>query len=113
MRPSMRKCSILVNLFSDLQAKVQNLAKGTGDLQEISFEERAERLNHLFMDKIIPFYREIIAQSLQAQFEEQFLDFQTQEYLNRNQKAEMVRSRYEVITREYNSQNVNFDTKHK
>lgn len=58
---------------------MQSLAKGTGELQEVSFEERAERLNQLFLDKIVPFYREMIAQSLQSQFQESLADFQAQE----------------------------------
>lgn len=45
---------------------MQSIAKGTAEVQEISFEERAERLNHLFLDKIVPFYRELIVQSLQS-----------------------------------------------
>jgi len=46
---------------------VQVIGKGSGEFAEISFEERAERLNHLFMDKIVPFYREVIQMSLAAQ----------------------------------------------
>lgn len=61
--------------------KVNALSKGTDELAELSPEERAERLNHLFVDKIVPFYRELVAQSLQAQFDEQFIDYQTQEHL--------------------------------
>lgn len=60
-------------------------------MQEISFEERAERLNHLFIDKVVPFYREMILQSLQSSFEEQLADFQAQELLMRNQKADLIK----------------------
>lgn len=70
-------------------------------MQEISFEERAERLNHLFIDKVVPFYRELILQSLQTSFEEQLADFQAQELLMRNQKADLIKQKYEIITREY------------
>lgn len=70
-------------------------------MQEISFEERAERLNHLFIDKVVPFYREMILQSLQSSFEEQLADFQAQELLMRNQKADLIKQKYEIITREY------------
>jgi hypothetical protein len=52
---------------------VQSLARGAD--QEGSFEERAEKLNHIFVDKIIPFYREIMAATLQSQFAEQLIDF--------------------------------------
>lgn len=86
---------------SELHAKVQSLSKGTGEMQEISFEERAERLNHLFIDKVVPFYRELILQSLQTSFEEQLADFQAQELLMRNQKADLIKQKYEIITREY------------
>ena len=49
---------------------MQALSKGNGEFAELSFEDRAERLNHLFMDKIVPFYRELIAATLQAQYDE-------------------------------------------
>jgi anaerobic ribonucleoside-triphosphate reductase len=70
-------------------------------------------LNALWLDKIVPFYREVIAKSLQAQFEEQLIDYQTQEHLARNQKADLIKQKYELITREYNQQFKNFDSKHK
>jgi len=54
---------------------VQSLAKGTSENQDLSFEERADRLNQLFLDKIVPFYRELIVQSLQSQYDEQLTDF--------------------------------------
>lgn len=76
--------------FSELLQKVQGLVKGA-DEQEVSFEERAERLNHLFVDKIIPFYRELTAETLQSNLQEQLTDFQTQEYITRDKIAEGIR----------------------
>jgi hypothetical protein len=55
---------LYVTSCSDLNGKVQGLAKGVGEFAELSFEDRAERINHLFMDKIVPFYRELIAATL-------------------------------------------------
>ena len=80
---------------------MQILSKGGDEVGDLSFEQRAERLNQLFLDKIVPFYREVVATSLLAMSEEQFIESQTQEHLARNQKADLIKQKFELITREY------------
>jgi hypothetical protein len=98
---------------SELQKEVQGIAKGTAEgTDELSFEQRAEKLNHFYLDKVIPFYREVINKSIQAQLDEQLFDHQAREMLSRNQKADLIRKKFEIITREYDQQNKQFEMKH-
>jgi hypothetical protein len=92
---------------------VQAIGKGSGDFAEISFEERAERLNHLFMDKIVPFYREVIQMSLAAQYDELLTHYKAQEMQLRCDKSFSIKKKFELITREYDQQNKTFDAKHR
>ena len=51
-------------------SRVVELQKGTGDSENMSFEERADALNELFTEQLIPFFRDINAETIQAQVEE-------------------------------------------
>ncbi len=52
-------------------ARVVELQKGSGEAESMSFEERADALNSLFTEQLIPFFREINAATIDAQVEEQ------------------------------------------
>lgn len=56
--------------FRGLMSRVVELQKGTGDSENMSFEERADALNELFTEQLIPFFRDINAETIQAQVEE-------------------------------------------
>ena len=49
-----------------MQTKVQAISKGSGEFAENSCEERAEKLNAVFMDNIVPFYRTVVQMALNA-----------------------------------------------
>lgn len=76
-------------------------------------EEKASQLNALFSERIVPFYRDVIQMTLTAQFDELLVDFKAQEQNLRNQKADLIKQKFEVITREYDQQNKNFELKHR
>ena len=69
---------------SELQAKVT----ASGKAVEEPFEDKAEKINELFVDKIVPFYREVIQMQLTAEFDELLIDFKAQEQKQRNHVAE-------------------------
>jgi len=50
--------------------------------------------------------------SIQTQLDEQLFDHQAREMLNRNQKADLIRKKFEIISREYDQQNKQFEKKH-
>ena len=50
--------------------------------------------------------------TIEAQVEEQLYYQQTLEYQNRGTKADIIRQKYEQITREYNAQNSQFQERH-
>ena len=78
----------------------------------MSFEERADALNSLFIEKLMPFFREINMATIEAQVEEQLYYQQTLEYQNRGTKADIIKQKYEQITREYQGQNKQFQERH-
>ena len=93
--------------------QVTALQTGKGaQMADLSCEERAERLNTLFQDKIIPFSKEINVRSVNSQADGQLYYNQVLEYQNRNMKAEIIKAKFEQITREYNGQNKQFQEKH-
>ena len=55
-----------------------------------------------------PLQKQINAATIEAQVQEQLFYQQTLEYQNRGNKADIIRQKYEQITREYNSQNSQF-----
>ena len=71
----------------------------------MSFEQRGDALNDLFTERLIPFLREVNSTTIEAQVQEQLYYHQTLEYQNRGAKADIIRQKYEQITREYNAQN--------
>jgi len=52
-------------------SRVSDLQKGTGEAENLSFEERADALNELFTNELIPFFRDINTATIEAQVEEQ------------------------------------------
>lgn len=93
-------------------SRVSDLQKGTGEAENLSFEERADALNELFTNELIPFFRDINTATIEAQVEEQLYYQQTLEYQSRGAKADIIRQKYEQITREYNGQNKQFAERH-
>ena len=81
-------------------------------MADLTCEERAERMNTLFLEKIIPFLKEINTRSVNSQADGQLYYSQALEYQNRNTKAEIIKAKFESITREYNGQNKQFQEKH-
>ena len=57
--------------ISSLTAQISELQKGSGEAEALSFEERADRLNELFTEKVVPFLRQVNAAAIKAQVEEQ------------------------------------------
>lgn len=57
----------------------------------MSFEERAEVLNDLFLNRMQPLQKQINVATIQAQVEEQLFYQQTLEYQNRGGKADIIR----------------------
>lgn len=75
--------------------RIVELHKGTGDSEKMSFGERADALNELFTEQLIPFFRDINAANIEAQVEEQLYYQQTLEYQNRETKADLIKQKYE------------------
>ncbi len=71
--------------------KVLDLQKGTGSAENMSFEDRADALNELFMNKLLPFFRDINTATIESQVEEQLYYQQTLEYQNRATKADLIK----------------------
>ena len=67
----------------------------------MSFEERGDAINDIFTDRLVPLLRQINAATIEAQVDEQLYYQQTLEYQNRGNKADIIRQKYEQITREY------------
>lgn len=61
---------------------------------------------------MIPFLKEINTRSINSQADGQLYYNQALEYQNRNTKAEIIKAKFEQITREYNNQNKTFQEKH-
>ena len=93
-------------------AKVAELQSGSGEAEGLSIEQRAESLNSLFTDQVVPFLREINEAAVNSQIDEQLFYQQTLEHQNRGAKAEIIRQKYEQITREYQAQNRQFEERH-
>jgi hypothetical protein len=96
----------------ELIAKVAEMSKGSGQAAELSIEQRSEAVNDLFTKSVIPLLREIHSASIESAIAEQLFYQQTLEYQNRNAKADIIRQKYEQITREYNAQNKQFQERH-
>ena len=74
----------------------------------MSYEQRADRLNQLFLEKIIPFIRDVNERAMNSASDGQLFYSQALEYSNRANKAEIIKAKFENITREYNGQNKQF-----
>ena len=46
-------------VFNALMARVGELQAGTGDVENMTIEERTEELNLLFTEQVVPLLREI------------------------------------------------------
>ena len=77
-------------------------------MADLSYEERAERMNTLFHEKMIPFLKEVNTRGVNSQAESQLFYNQALEYQNRGMKADIIKAKFESITREYNAQNKQF-----
>ena len=71
-------------------------------MADLSYEERAERMNTLFHEKMVPFLKEVHAKGMNSQAESQLFYNQALEYQNRGMKADIIKAKFESITREYN-----------
>lgn len=80
--------------------------------KEMSSEERSVALNQLFHDTLIPLIREINNLSVDAEADQQLFYWLTMEYEKRYSAAELMKQRFETITREFQTQNNDFLTKH-
>ena len=69
-------------------------------------------MNTLFHEKIIPFLKEVNARGMNSEAEYQLFNNQSLEYQNRAMKADIIKAKFESITREYNAQNKQFQEKH-
>ena len=78
----------------------------------MSYEQRADRLNQLFLEKIVPFIRDVNERAMNSASDGQLFYSQALEYSNRANKAEIIKAKFENITREYNGQNKQFQEKH-
>lgn len=76
-------------------SKVIELQKGTGHAAEMSFEQRSDAINDLFLNRLQPLQKQINAATILAQVEEQLFYQQTLEYQNRGAKADVIRQKYE------------------
>ena len=92
--------------------QVKQLQTGKGIATELSCEERSEKMNTLFLERIVPFVREVNTRSINSQADGQLHYHQALEYQNRNNKADVIKAKYEQITREYQGQNKQFTEKH-
>ena len=50
--------------------KIMEMQKGTGQAADLSFEQRADSLNELFTESLVPLLREINAATIQSQIDE-------------------------------------------
>ena len=64
----------------EILLKVSELQKGSGHAAEMSFEERADALNDIFLNRLQPLQKQINAATIEAQVEEQLFYQQTLEY---------------------------------
>ena len=92
--------------------RVLELQTGTSHASEKTFEQRADGMNELFSERLVPFMREIYSSIIENQVQEQLYYQQTLEYQNRGAKADIIRQKYEQISREYNAQNKQFAERH-
>ena len=60
--------------------KVLELQKERGQASYMSFEQKADALNNLFSERLIPFLREVSFATIEAQVAEQLYYQQTLEY---------------------------------
>ena len=88
------------------------LKSGSGSASEQSHQERANALNNLFAEKVIPLFKDINERAVDCEADVQLYYWQALEYQNRNNKADLIRQKYEQITREYSQQNKQFQEKH-
>ena len=59
------------NAYRELLSRVGELQNGTGAAASMSFEERADALNSLFVDQLLPLLKQINATTIEDQVEEQ------------------------------------------
>ena len=69
-------------------------------------------MNDIFTERVIALLRQINEATIDSQIDEQLYYQQTIEYQNRGEKAEIIKQKYEQITREYNAQNKQFQERH-
>ena len=85
---------------------------GSGAATELSHKERAQKLNEIFVGQVVPLFKKINDQAVDVEADGQLYYWQALEYQNRNNKADLIKQKYEQITREYSSQNMQFQEKH-
>jgi hypothetical protein len=61
---------------------------------------------------VITLLRYIHESTVNSEVNAQLYSVQAEEYLNRQARAEHIKSKYEIITREYGDQNKQFAEKH-
>jgi hypothetical protein len=62
-------------------------------------------LNQLFLEKVVPFVRDVNERAMNSASDGQLFYSQALEYQNRAMKADIIKAKFENITREYNDQN--------
>lgn len=97
----------------DLLQQVNDLRGESAKSKDMSCEERSVALNQLFHETLIPLIREINNLSVDAEADQQLFYWLTMEYEKRFNTAELMKARFETITREFQTQNNDFMTKHK
>lgn len=107
-----RESNISFVVFRELLAEVSEYRTGSGVAANLSHTERANALNTLFAEKVIALFTDINERAVDCEADVQLYYWQALEYQNRNNKADLIRQKYEQITREYNAQNKQFQEKH-
>ena len=65
------KIGLILNHYREITARLNELAKGSGNASSMSTEERADALNLLFTERVSVLLRDLSNASIQAQIEEQ------------------------------------------
>lgn len=75
-------------------------------------EERAAILNEIYHSEVIALLKSLQAQTVKNECDAQLYQAQFQTFAYRNQRADLIRQKLEVVTREYSDQNKHFQSKH-
>ena len=71
-----------------------------------------QQLIDFYNERIGSFLKHTHNQTLEAEAEKMYLDEQVDILFERRQKADLVKQRFEVLAREYNDQNKQFEQRH-